>query len=515
MIRSILPKLTSHATRREFPFRKEPYWGVIEYGRAIGFLKRAPRECYWLARCRTPEGGYRFHRLAKTNQGKRADGKTIMTYTQAREAADKWFLLQEKIGAAAPAKPFGRKLTLDLDNLRGDAYTVAHAMIDYVAWKKLAAAPSYFETVVSHSNTYILPLIGDLPAEEMTGIHFQQWVRTCLEMVTRRGAKRIVGKLPIEQMSAETLRRRKITINSVITILRDALQMAWDNGKIDNDRAFRTFRRFANSSAPRLTFLSREECARLLEAAMPDLRNMILGALYTGCRSGELLNLKVSDVAREGYGISVVPFKTRTPRFVFLPDEGMAFFLKLTEGCDAMAPVFLRKDGSEWGAQYRYYFRKAVQEAGLPKDFTFHGLRHTYASQLIQAGAPLQAVADQLGHANTLTVSRTYAHFAPQIRESEVRQRFRSVDIKMKRRASRISKELTALRVQLYGRDGAQYAEIADLKTRRRDRDKYGINHPADTPELVIPDRQIKPIRGAEGKAMRRAMQNMLAGKRL
>ncbi len=98
MIRTILPKLTSHTTRREFAYRKEPYWGLIEYGRALGFLKKARAECYWDARCRTPEGGYRFYRLARTNQGVRANGKTIMTYTQARTAADEWFGLQEKSG---------------------------------------------------------------------------------------------------------------------------------------------------------------------------------------------------------------------------------------------------------------------------------------------------------------------------------------------------------------------------------------------------------------------------------
>jgi integrase/recombinase XerD len=513
MIRTILPKLSSHITRREFTCRKEPYWGVIEYGRAIGFLKKTRRECYWVARCRTPEGGYRFHRLARSNQRARADGKTIMTYNQARAAADEWFALQEKIGAACPARPFGRNLTLDL-KLRDDDFTVAHAMVDYVAWKKLAASPSYFETIISQTNTYILPILGDLSAERMTGIHFLEFVRTALEMVPRRGARRIIGRMPIERMSAETLRRRKKTINCVITMLRDALQMAWDNGKIDNDRAFRTFRRFTHSSASRVMFLSREESARLLAVAAPDLRQLILGALYSGCRSGELLNLCVSDVAREGYGLSIVPFKTRTPRFVFLPDEGMAFFLELAKGRDTNAPLFLRANGTEWGVQHRYFFRIAVATAGLPKRFTFHGLRHTYASQLIQAGTPLQAVADQLGHANTLTVSRTYAHFAPQIREAEVRQRFRSIDPAMKRRAARMRKELTSLRSDLYGGNGAPYAEIADLKTRRRDRDNYGINYPADTPELLIPDQKIKPIRGADGKATRREMQRILGGRR-
>ena len=41
-----------------------------------------------------------------------------------------------------------------------------------------------------------------------------------------------------------------------------------------------------------------------------------------------------------------------------------------------------------------------------------------------QAGTPLTVVAQQLGHANTDTVSRTYGHLAPQIREAQVRTHF-------------------------------------------------------------------------------------------
>ena len=51
------------------------------------------------------------------------------------------------------------------------------------------------------------------------------------------------------------------------------------------------------------------------------------------------------------------------------------------------------------------------------------------ASQLIQAGATVYAVAEHLGHADPTTVLRTYGYLSPQIRESEVRQRITSVDV--------------------------------------------------------------------------------------
>jgi integrase len=44
---------------------------------------------------------------------------------------------------------------------------------------------------------------------------------------------------------------------------------------------------------------------------------------------------------------------------------------------------------------------------------TFHELRHTYASMLVEAGIPLFVVAHQLGHANTKMVEKHYGHLAP------------------------------------------------------------------------------------------------------
>lgn len=117
------------------------------------------------------------------------------------------------------------------------------------------------------------------------------------------------------------------------------------------------------------------------------------------------------------------------PRFVFLPDEGMAFFLKLTQGRHKDEPAFLHQDGSSWRERYKHLFRNAVIAADLPDNFVFHGLRHTYASQLVQAATPLIVVAQQLGHATADTVARTYGHMAPQIREMQVRKNFAPIEL--------------------------------------------------------------------------------------
>ena len=154
-----------------------------------------------------------------------------------------------------------------------------------------------------------------------------------------------------------------------------------------------------------------------------------MAALYTGCRITELVRMQASHIGRDGPGVYVTPVKSYRPRVVLLPDEGLEFFDGLAAGKKPDEFLFLRNDGRAWLSNYRYWFRNAVAEADLPKGFCFHGLRHTYASQLIQVGTPLIVVAEQLGHRNIDTVSRTYGHLAPDIRLAEVRKRFASLRI--------------------------------------------------------------------------------------
>ena len=81
----------------------------------------------------------------------------------------------------------------------------------------------------------------------------------------------------------------------------------------------------------------------------------------------------------------------------------------------------------------------------MPDEFVFHGLRHTYASDLIRQGVPLEVVARQLGHADTRTVSQTYGHIAEQFREEQIRIRFSPLDDEELRNATDRAGELDAL----------------------------------------------------------------------
>ena len=144
----------------------------------------------------------------------------------------------------------------------------------------------------------------------------------------------------------------------------------------------------------------------------------------------------------------------------------------------------MKDDGRRWVGNHKSLFKDAVRAAELPDDFTFHGLRHTYASQLIQAGATVYAVAAQLGHADPTTVLKTYGHLAPQIREAEVRQRFTTVSPENDDAARLRVDELYQWRASLHGGDWREYAKISDVWDPERRLE------PSRLPILIAPNRR-------------------------
>ena len=453
------PDVSSSVVREALARRKTPYYSMITYGRHIGYLRDDQGDA-WYARIRTRAESYYRRRLGWARSSAQPAG---LDYEEALAAAHAWFSSSGIGKFASDIKPLGVRRELIVCPV-GDRYCVAHALAEYVEWKRLAAAQSHFETNLSLINHHIIPRLAHLPLDEFNGEHLRRFVRAVLETPPKRGNRQIGVSRSIESLNADQLRKRKKTVNTLIGILRVSFHLAWEGGKTDSDRSWRCLRTLPVVDRPRTLHLSRAECRELLAACRPDVARLVLGALYTGCRLTELLNMRCEDVGRDGYGVYVLPLKTYRPRFVFLPDEGMAWFLSLTKNKKPKDLLFVKDSGTPWYGNHKHLFKAAVREAGLPDDFTFHGLRHTYASQLIQAGATVYSVADQFGHADPTTVLRTYGHMSPQIREAEVRQRFSPVDEANASLAKDKAEELRAWRASLHGGDWREYAKITDVR---------------------------------------------------
>jgi integrase/recombinase XerD len=165
---------------------------------------------------------------------------------------------------------------------------------------------------------------------------------------------------------------------------------------------------------------------RQLLAVLENVRDraMILILLRTGMRVGELLNTIVEDVHLKERRIEIYEArKTRVGRVVYLSDDALkALKAWLNVRKPDRTYLFYAQGKDRHGITYaavRAVFVKTLKKAGLShKEYTLHCLRHTCASELLNAGMRLECVQQLLGH-STVEMTRRYARLTDRTREQE------------------------------------------------------------------------------------------------
>lgn len=173
------------------------------------------------------------------------------------------------------------------------------------------------------------------------------------------------------------------------------------------------------------------EDVRSLLRVVKDVRDraMILVLLRTGMRIGELLSLRVCDVNLKERKIEIFEAeKNRVGRVVYLSADAHvaleAWFRQRDAHKQRLIYAIGRKTMTYAGA--RAMFCKHLQQAGLEhKNYSLHCLRHTFASELLNAGMHLECVQQLLGH-KTIEMTRRYARLTDKTREEEY---FRAMSI--------------------------------------------------------------------------------------
>ena len=164
----------------------------------------------------------------------------------------------------------------------------------------------------------------------------------------------------------------------------------------------------------RTRFLSDNGRARLLkacgESAWPALQALVLLAITTGARKGELIRLKWADVDLKTGRALVSETKNDEPRTLPLAGKALEALraLKLKESARSEY-VFPQPSGLPGPYEhFDAHWYAALSAAGI-EDFHFHDLRHTTASMLAAQGASMLEIADVLGH-KTLAMVKRYSH---------------------------------------------------------------------------------------------------------
>ena len=182
-----------------------------------------------------------------------------------------------------------------------------------------------------------------------------------------------------------------------------SLAIEWEHAK-DNPVKKVKFDKENNS---RTRFLEKEELTRLLECCHPVLRAIVLVAVNTGMRKGELCTLKWRDVDFQR-GFATL-YRTKNGEIRNVPLNRTAKETLMSIPKHASSPyIFCNSKGNLYN--FTTPFLKALEKAKI-KDFRFHDLRHTAASYLAMSGVDLNTIRDILGHKSLAMVLR-YAHLS-------------------------------------------------------------------------------------------------------
>lgn len=240
----------------------------------------------------------------------------------------------------------------------------------------------------------LVPFFGPTPVDQITVHHIEQYKAA----LAKSG---ITGK----------------TINNRLTILSTCLKTAYEWLEIETPPPKIKRLKCINTRAD---YLSEAECARLLGCTEGIVRELILTAIRTGMRQGELKGLQWGSIdwntrilvvrhSRCDYRKILDTPKSNKERYIPLdPDVYEVLEMRKRNA----GYVFVDTDGQPFDEKrLERRLTQACKAAGLRR-VTWHVLRHTFASQLAMRGVPLNVVQTLLGHSSITTTMR-YAHVAP------------------------------------------------------------------------------------------------------
>ena len=232
--------------------------------------------------------------------------------------------------------------------------------------------------------------------------------------------KTVFGRLRLSDLTSEdaekfkaarTRQVRPATVNRELTVAKHILSKAAEWKLIQNN-PFRGVRNLRVSKCSERV-LQHDEENKLLHACdrvrSLHLRPVVVMALNTGMRRGELLSLEWAQVDLVERKIRVLNAKSSSGERV-IPMNATVYDLVSKLAKRAASPLVFpsnRKSGCTI-LDLKKGFKKAVRLAGI-RDIRFHDLRHTFATRLVQAGIDLITVQHLLGHAK-ITMTARYAH---------------------------------------------------------------------------------------------------------
>ena len=372
-------RIDTVASREKLKPRREPYWQRVRKGCFVGYRKMTSSgHGTWLARARAEEAGTKqlFQTLGEF--GELADH---LRFDAATKAALAWFDHLGRGGTAATA-------------------TVADACSRYVRQLKVNKTERAAKDAETRFKNYVLnnARLAATELPKLTPTQLEAWRKSLTEMPTRSGGNR--GK-----------RRSDSTLNRDMTCFRAALNLAYLDGLLTTDYAWRSkLRPIKNADQRRELYLDRAQRLKFIDKAPAELSAFLRGLCQLPLRPGALSKLKAGDFDKRLKVLKIGQDKSGKDRRIKMPEVTAEHFQAAAEGKQPTAPLLSRTDGKAWNKDaWKWPIKAAVEAAGLPAGTTAYTLRHSVISDLVHDGLDLLTVA-QISGTSVAMIERHYGH---------------------------------------------------------------------------------------------------------
>ncbi len=191
--------------------------------------------------------------------------------------------------------------------------------------------------------------------------------------------------------SAQTI---NLALNSIKFFYRNVLK---SKDKIDL--------KYSKKSQKLPIVLSKQEIEKIISVIKNLKHKLIISLGYaSGLRVSEVVNLKVKDIDLNELTIHLKSAKGGRDRITVFPEKLKIYFNDLIAGKKANGYVFVStRQGKLSTTSPQRIFKNALKTAKIKKDATFHSLRHSFATHLLERGTDVRYVQALLGHQNIRT----------------------------------------------------------------------------------------------------------------
>jgi integrase len=282
---------------------------------------------------------------------------------------------------------------------------------------------SYFKKTIGSKKTFrdMMDKFMKEHAPKVTGSMQNSYASSLNHLIPFFGDMNLLSMSRKEISKYKVLRldecAKPATINRELAMLSKAFTLAledweWING---NDKPFSKIS-YERENNERARWLTEDEEKRLLESSPEWLCEIIVFALNTGLRQGELLSLEWNRVNLFHKTILIEKTKNSKPKTVPLNQIAMDVILRKSEEKVRRIKndfVFVSSHGTKIDRHnLRRAFNSAVRKAEIV-DFKFHDLRHSFCTKLAQRGVDIYKIAKLAGHED-IRMTQRYSHHCPE-----------------------------------------------------------------------------------------------------